>query len=83
MRGGYRAGGEWGFASGAPHATWFTANCVLTDAPAGTIRAMTFPAAAVTIEPTWEVSGLRATASHSFSVRTALVRSAYTFSSSP
>lgn len=80
VRGGYRAGGEWGFASGAPHATWFTANCILTDTPSRTIRAMTFPASEVTIEPNWEVSGLRATASHSFSVRRALVPAAYTFS---
>lgn len=41
---------------------------------------MTFPASAVTVDPTWEVSGLRATASHSFSVRSALVPIAYTFS---
>lgn len=66
--------------SGAPHATRFTANYVLTDTPTPVIWAMTFPAAAVTIEPTWEVSGLRATASHSFSVRNALVPAGYTFS---
>ena len=82
VRGGYRASGDWGFASGAPHATWFTANCVLSGrgVPARTIRAMAFPAAEVTIDPTWEVSGLRATASHSFSVDDAFVPVAYAFS---
>lgn len=71
---GYRAHGSWRYASGAPHATWFTANCVLerdgrplldpTGAPR--IRAMAFPASAVEIAASWDVTGLRATASHDF-----------------
>lgn len=60
VEGGYRASGRWRYASGAAHATWFTANCVvhrdgapvLDAAGAPVIRAMSFPAAEVTIHRT-------------------------------
>jgi alkylation response protein AidB-like acyl-CoA dehydrogenase len=73
---GYRVTGQWPFASGAHHATWFTANCLVqrdgepvTDlAGQPTIRAMAFPAAEVTILETWTASGMRGTGSHDFAV---------------
>lgn len=72
--GGYQAHGAWRFASGAPHATWFTANCVverdgrpvLDASGAPQIRAMAFPPDGVTVAESWRVSGLRATASQDF-----------------
>lgn len=86
--GGYRASGRWRYASGAAHATWFTANCVvhsdgvpvLDAAGAPVIRAMSFPAAEVTIHRVWDASGMRATGSEDFSVDEAFVPARRTFS---
>ncbi len=86
--GGYRASGRWRFASGAPHATWFTANCVVhadgspMSAPGGgpLVRAMAFPADAVEVLHSWDVSGLRATSSHDFAVAETFVPARRTFS---
>ncbi len=88
VEGGYRATGRWRYASGAAHATWFTANCVvhrdgapvLDGAGATLIRAMSFPAAEVTIHRTWEVSGMRATGSEDFAVDGVFVPARRTFS---
>ncbi|TAJ18759.1 MAG: hypothetical protein EPO65_08270 [Dehalococcoidia bacterium] len=88
VEGGYRASGRWRYASGAAHATWFTANCVLhrdgapvlDAAGAPVIRAMSFPPADVTIHRTWDVSGMRATGSEDFSVQDAFVPARRTFS---
>ncbi len=67
--GGYRVAGTWQFASGAHHATWFTANCTIEDgADPPRIRAMAFPAEAVEVLDTWDVSGMRATGSHDIRV---------------
>jgi alkylation response protein AidB-like acyl-CoA dehydrogenase len=86
VRGGYRVSGQWRYASGAPHATWFTANAVVyrrseSAPPPRTreVRAMAFPADTVTVESTWDVAGLRATASHDFAVAAAFVPGAYSF----
>lgn len=88
VEGGYRATGRWRYASGAAHATWFTANCVvhrdgapvLDAADAPLIRAMSFPAAEVAIHRTWDVSGMRATGSEDFSVDRVFVPARRTFS---
>lgn len=73
---GWRLSGRWAHASGAPMATHFTLNAVLTEggqplpdaAGSPRIRAFVVPAARVRIEPTWHGIGLRATASHAFHV---------------
>jgi indole-3-acetate monooxygenase len=73
---GYRLTGRWDYASGAPMATHFTLNAVvrsagepLRDAQGGpVIRAFLVPARHVTVEPTWNMTGLRATASHSYRI---------------
>ncbi|MDA0366604.1 MAG: hypothetical protein O2843_12205, partial [Chloroflexi bacterium] len=86
--GGYRAHGAWRFASGAPHATWFTANCVverdghpvLDASGAPLIRAMAFPPDEITVSESWRVSGLRATASHDFAAIWQFVPARRTFS---
>lgn len=88
VEGGYRAEGRWRFASGAHHATWFTANCIVLEdgepmvdgAGNPLIRAMSFPAEAVTVLDTWHVSGLRATGSHDIEVASTFVPESHTFS---
>ncbi len=76
---GYLAGGHWNFASGAHHATFFTANCILEgERPADggdgpVIRAMAFPAGEVEIVEAWDPAGMRGTGSHDFRVESSLV----------
>jgi alkylation response protein AidB-like acyl-CoA dehydrogenase len=79
--------GRWDYASGAPMATHFTLNAVLRmggeivrDAhgePA--IRAFVVPAAHVNVEPTWHMSGLRASASHAYRIDGARVPASHGF----
>lgn len=74
--GGYRVSGRWRYATGAPHLTHFTANCVLekdgkevldsTGKPV--IHSFFFPRSDVQIIEDWNAFGLKATASHSFAV---------------
>jgi alkylation response protein AidB-like acyl-CoA dehydrogenase len=86
--GGYRASGRWRYASGAPYATTFTANCIVTsggeperDARGEPrIRALAFARADVEILETWDTLGMRATASHDFRVDDVFVPESRTFS---
>jgi alkylation response protein AidB-like acyl-CoA dehydrogenase len=89
--GGYRLNGRWDFATGAPMSTHFTLNAVirehgepLLDAN-GTpkVRAFIVPAASVTVHENWHTIGLKATASHSFSVDGALVGPRHAFDITP
>jgi alkylation response protein AidB-like acyl-CoA dehydrogenase len=74
--GGYRLSGSWDFATGAPLATHFTLNAVIREngeplrdsGGAPRIRAFIIPARHVQVHDSWRSIGLRATASHSFSV---------------
>lgn len=81
VEGGYRVSGRWAYASGAHHATWFTANCKVSGPATGkpVIRAMAFPAARVRILDTWHVSGMRATDSHDFEVEDQFVPLQHSF----
>jgi alkylation response protein AidB-like acyl-CoA dehydrogenase len=67
--GGYRVSGEWRFASGGRHATWFGCHCRLPqpDGPPldGTLLV---PANEVTLTDAWDVLGLRGTGSDTYSV---------------
>jgi alkylation response protein AidB-like acyl-CoA dehydrogenase len=65
--GGYRVQGRWAFASGCEHADVFYGNCVesIVDGHPQ-LRAAVFLPSEVTIEDTWNVSGLRGTGSHHF-----------------
>lgn len=73
---GYKVSGSWRFATGAPHATHFTTNCELWETnrpvlqPDGSTRivSVVFLKEEVTINQNWRGMGLKATASHSFSV---------------
>ena len=86
--GGYRVRGAWRFASGAHYASVFTAACVVTaggnpepDAQGRPlIRAMSIAPADVRILDTWDSTGMRATGSHDFEVRDALVPEHHSFS---
>lgn len=75
--GGYRVTGTWSFASGGRLANWLGAQCPVYD-PDGTprrrrdgrpeIRTMIFPASSAPMTDTWDVIGLRGTASDSYTV---------------
>lgn len=79
--GGYRVSGKWRYATGAPHLTHFTANCVIEGTPL--IKSFFFPKADVQIIKDWNAFGLRATASHSFEVDNLWVDDAHTFLITP
>jgi len=59
------SGARWASVSGCTHAD-FVGGMVVTTGPSGSLetRMVLQPAAAATIEPTWDTLGLRATASH-------------------
>lgn len=81
--GGYRVTGRWRYASGADHASVFTANCRVTEpggGPAPLIRAMALAPTDVRIHRTWDSGGLRATGSHDIEVRDAFVPDEMSFS---
>ncbi|GIU86192.1 MAG: acyl-CoA dehydrogenase [Acidimicrobiia bacterium] len=60
VSGGLRVDGRWPWCSGAPWATWFTFNVAVGDR----VRTIAVPAAQVRCDPaSWDVRGLRATAS--------------------
>ncbi|MGP0047267.1 MAG: acyl-CoA dehydrogenase family protein [Solirubrobacteraceae bacterium] len=71
--------GRWPLVSGVSHATWVFLHCVEVDrarlrlGPDGRpcLRMVVLPANEITILPTWDSLGLRATGSHDVSVRAA------------
>lgn len=76
---GFNVSGRWAYASGAHHATWFTANCKI-DGNDNEITAIAVPADQVTMHNTWSVFGMQATGSHDFSIDSVAVAKAFTFS---
>lgn len=74
--GGYRVSGQWGYASGARHATAFTANCVIWEDGAPVpgedgqplVRPFLFLRDEVKVLDEWRAVGLVATGSHGFIV---------------
>lgn len=71
---GYRVTGRWSFASGCQHADWLFGNCVegIVDGHPR-LRMAVFSPDQVTIEDTWNVSGLSGTGSHHFRVEDVFV----------
>ena len=63
--GSYDVTGRWAWGSGSSFATWMTGGSVNDD---GTARHMFFRTSDLTMHDTWDSNGLRATASHDFSV---------------
>ncbi|WP_223884296.1 acyl-CoA dehydrogenase family protein [Micromonospora craniellae] len=78
---GWRVTGRWPFVTGCPRAAWFYLNCVLVSGrsvpvgPDGTpaTRILFVPARDVRVLDTWQVLGLRGTASHDVTVEDARV----------
>jgi alkylation response protein AidB-like acyl-CoA dehydrogenase len=76
LQNGYEISGSWNYATGASHATAFTANCllekegVIQQHPDGSplIRAFVFLKDEVKIYPDWNAFGMIATSSHRFEV---------------
>lgn len=73
---GYTVTGQWDYATGAPHATVFTANCMIeregelikNENNEPLIRSFWFHHHEVNMQRNWKSSGMIATASHSFKV---------------
>lgn len=64
---GYEVSGQWDFATGAAHATIFTANCVIENDNA-TIKSFWFTKEEVVLQRNWKSTGMNATSSDSFEV---------------
>jgi alkylation response protein AidB-like acyl-CoA dehydrogenase len=82
MENGFRINGSWKYASGASHATIFTANCTMLDAEGRElmdiqglplVRSFILLQDEVKILPGWSYFGLVATGSHAFEVNNVLV----------
>jgi hypothetical protein len=73
----YTISGQWDYATGAPHATVFTANCVIEKEGSilkdennePLIRSFWFTNKEVNVQNNWISNGMIATASHSFEVK--------------
>ncbi|MGH8926715.1 MAG: acyl-CoA dehydrogenase family protein, partial [Acidimicrobiia bacterium] len=63
--GGYHLNGRWPFASGSVDANWISLGALIDD---GTLRSFYLPREDIVILDTWDVMGLRATASHDVEV---------------
>ena len=74
---GFEVTGTWPYASGAPHATHFTANCIVEGSEK--VQSFIFKREEVTLHPTWKYIGLNATAGYSFSVKNLVVAANRTF----
>jgi indole-3-acetate monooxygenase len=86
VEGGYRLSGTWDFASGCRHANWMGAHCHVSEADGTlrlnrqgqpTIRSLLFPAEQARLLDTWNVIGLRGTASDSYRVSDLFVPEAF------
>lgn len=85
--GGYRLTGRWKYASGANHATHFTANAWLLDTEGQMImeegqpvfRSFIIPAAEILNHRNWNAFGLKATSSNDFEARDVFVPDAHVF----
>lgn len=83
----YSISGEWHYATGAPYLTHFTLNAkiiadgdvVLNDDGTPLVYSFVIPKEAVSIIENWGTMGLKATATHSFQVNSAVVPSKYAF----
>jgi alkylation response protein AidB-like acyl-CoA dehydrogenase len=81
--GGLRVSGRWQYASGAPHATWFTANCVIVREERDgqpVIRAVAVPRSQAQVIETWDVTGMRGTGSHDIAFDDVVVPDEHSFS---
>lgn len=85
--GGYQLTGRWKYASGADHATHFTANALLSDESGNQLlendqpmfRSFIIPAANIINHKNWDAIGLKATSSNDFEADNVFVRDEYLF----
>jgi alkylation response protein AidB-like acyl-CoA dehydrogenase len=84
--GGYRVSGRWDFASGCRQASWMGAHGLVVESDGAlrlnaagrpTVRTLLFPAAQAELLATWDVIGLRGTASDSYTVSDVFVPEAF------
>ena len=84
--GGYRVSGRWDFASGCRQATWMGAHCHvveadgalrMNDAGKPTVRTLLAPASQAVLLNTWNVIGMRGTASDSYTLSDVFVPEAF------
>jgi alkylation response protein AidB-like acyl-CoA dehydrogenase len=88
---GYRLGGQWPIATGAPLATHFTMNAVIREhgeplldsAGRQRVRAFVVPACHVRVHHSWRNIGMRASGSHAFSVDQVWVDAGHAFDIDP
>ena len=75
--GGFRVTGRWGFGSGIRHASWITANCLITENGKPTDppqqMGLVVPIADVDVADDWYVAGLAGSGSNTYSVRDVFV----------
>ncbi len=76
--GGYRLTGHWDFSSGSSHGTWLAARTGVQGVD-GEPRSFLLPKSDVTMVDTWQVNGLRGTASFSFDVDDVFVPENFTY----
>lgn len=76
---GYLVNGRWKYCSGSSYATSFTANVVINE-KTGEYKAFVLEPNQITIHKDWDAFGMRATESHSMSVKDAFVPESMTFS---
>ena len=76
--GGYRLSGHWDFSSGSSHSTWLGARAPV-EGQAGEPRMFLVQKSDATMLDTWQVSGLRGTASFSFEVDDVFVPESHTY----
>lgn len=67
VEGGYRLSGHWDFSSGSSHSTWLAARAPV-EGKSGEPPMFLIPKSDVKMVDTWQVNGLRGTASFSFDV---------------
>ncbi len=81
VEGGYRLSGHWDFSSGISHSTWLGARAPVEgrEGQAGEPRMFLVPKTDVTMLDTWQVNGLRGTASFSFEIDDVFVPESHTY----
>ncbi|TXL78755.1 acyl-CoA dehydrogenase [Vineibacter terrae] len=84
--GGYKVSGRWDFASGCRQASWMGVHCLVSEPGGGvrlntagrpTVRTLLFPATQAELIHTWDVIGLRGTASDSYTTTDLFVPEAF------
>lgn len=76
--GGYRLSGHWDFSSGSSHSTWLAARAPV-EGISGEPRMFLLPKSDATMLDSWQVNGLRGTASFSFEVCDLFVTEHHTY----